>query len=180
MVEDVSDHCWVAVSTISWYSPIGRILIRGSFLGPFPFLFCICCVLENCAFCWTWPGCCWARHPRAVHGRPSDRTRGEKARRRAIDGAFMVDMGCIGDVGRWNRRRDREVANVKVCRACSDPFPRRQLRVSMCRSSIKYTMRQCDATPNSSSTEHNRSLQETLQPMRTLQNRGGCGCDSPK
>ena len=56
-------------------------------------------MLEKCVFC-----CCvCARQPRAVQGSDSDRSAGEKKRRRDIDGVFIVaivavNVMCLGMV----------------------------------------------------------------------------------
>lgn len=57
--------------------------MRGSFLGPPLFLFCLCSVLEKLAFC------CRRRHVCAVHEYVCDRTAGEKARSRDMEGALI-------------------------------------------------------------------------------------------
>lgn len=89
----VANLCCACVSTeLPKESVPSYTLILGSFLGPRFFLACLCSVLEKFAVC-----CCarCARHPRAVHGRDSDRIAGESARSSAIEGALIV---AISDV----------------------------------------------------------------------------------
>lgn len=71
----------------------GNLLMRISVFGPL-LRFCLCWLEEKSARC-----CCCARQLCERHGIREDVQKGEKARRSAVDGVFMIAFSCTVSMG---------------------------------------------------------------------------------